>query len=219
MLLVSWFGWLFSGLQFDFARTQPLGRGPDGYQLPYQMTDALNLVFQTQNLDYSQTLGLQFQVPVNIGNILNSIIITNLSHKREKASIFHDLNFDNKRWSFYGALNNTIMLSSNCPVYLTLNFAYISGQIQGPGRFNSFWKLDAGAKWTFGKNKCCELNLIANDLFNKWNPKLTIKYANQDYKMIIHDMERNLRLTFVWKFNGFKPKTQSIDTSRFGTDK
>ena len=184
-------------------------------QIPYQMTDALNLVFRTQNLDFSKTLGLQLQVPFNVGKVLNSIPVVNVSHKQEKATHFHDLEFNNRRWSFYGALNNSLTISSN--ISLSVDFAYITGQIQGPGRFNSFWKLDAGAKWRFGKNKCCELNFKINDLFNTWNPKLNIKYANQDYRMILHDMTRNLNLTFVWKFNGFKPQNTTIDTSRFGT--
>ena len=188
-------------------------------QLPYQMTDALSLVFQTLNLDFSRTIGLQLQAPFNLGTILNSTPVINISNKQEKATHFHDLNFNNKRWSFYGALNNTIKFSQKCPVSLSIDFAYITGQIQGPGRFNSFWKLDAGAKWNFGKKRCCELNLKCSDIFNTWNPKLTIRYANQDYKMIIHDMTRNLNLTFSWKFNGFKPKNTSFDTTRFGTGK
>lgn len=191
----------------------------DGYsvQLPYQMTNALSLVFQTLNLDFSRTIGLQLQSPFNIGKNLTSTPIVNISHKQEKASHFHDLNFNNKRWSFYGSLNNSLTFRQNSPVSLSIDFAFITGQIQGPGRFNSFWKIDAGAKWSFGKKRCCELNLKFNDIFNTWNPKLYINYTNQDYKMFLHDMTRNLNLTFVYKFNGFKPPKTLIDTSRFGT--
>ena len=32
-------------------------------------------------------------------------------------------------------------------------------------------------------------------------------------------MSRNLRLTLIWRVNGFKPKDTSVDTSRFGTGK
>lgn len=32
-------------------------------------------------------------------------------------------------------------------------------------------------------------------------------------------MTRNLKLTFIWRFNGFKPEDTDIDTSRFGTGK
>lgn len=49
---------------------------------------------------------------------------------------------------------------------------------------------------------------------------MTISHAGQDYRMKVHDMSRNLKLTFIWRFNGFKPKENSdIDTSRFGIGK
>ena len=49
---------------------------------------------------------------------------------------------------------------------------------------------------------------------------MTIRHAGQDYRMKVRDMTRNLKLTFIWRFNGFKPKNESgIDTSRFGTGK
>ena len=53
-------------------------------------------------------------------------------------------------------LNNTVGFSSSCPVSLSVDVAYITGQIQGPGCFNSFWKVDAGVKWQFGRKRCCE---------------------------------------------------------------
>lgn len=186
-------------------------------QLPYQMPDELQLLFQTINLDFSRTAGIQLHAPVNIKNVLNSIAVVNLSHKQEKASHFHDISFNNKRWSFYGSLSNTVKPTPTCPVSLSVDISYISGQIQGPGRFNSFWKVDAGAKWQFGKNRCCELDLKCNDIFNTWNPRLTINNAGQDYQMKVSDMARNLKLSFIWRFNGFKPKDTGIDTSRFGT--
>ena len=47
---------------------------------------------------------------------------------------------------------------------------------------------------------------------------MTINRAGQDYRMQVREMTRNLKLTFIWRFNGFKPKDNgSIDTSRFGT--
>ena len=138
-------------------------------------------------------------------------------NKREKARRFHDISFDNKRWGFYGSLNNTVRFSSSCPVSLSVDVAYITGQIQGPGCFNSFWKVDAGVKWQFGRKRCCEIDLKCNDIFNTWNPRLTIDDAGQDYRMIAHEMARNLKFSFIWRFNGFKPKDTSVDTSRFGT--
>ncbi|MBD5275120.1 MAG: outer membrane beta-barrel protein [Bacteroides sp.] len=186
-------------------------------QLPYQLPEDLHLLFQTVNLDFSRTLGLQLQAPVDVKGFLNSIAVANIMHKQEKCSRFHDIGFDNGKWSFYGSLNNTIRFSATCPVSVSLDVSYVTGQIQGPGDFNSLWKFDAGAKWRFGKNRCCEVDLKCNDIFNTWNPKLTIKTAGQDYRMIAHDMARSLSLSFVWRFNGFKPKDTDIDTSRFGT--
>lgn len=186
-------------------------------QLPYQKSDDLHLLFQTVNMDFSRTVGLQLHAPIDIGTVFNTIVVANIMNKREKARRFHDISFDNKRWGFYGSLNNTVRFSSSCPVSLSVDVAYITGQIQGPGRFNSFWKVDAGVKWQFGRKRCCEIDLKCNDIFNTWNPRLTIDDAGQDYRMIAHEMARNLKFSFIWRFNGFKPKDTSVDTSRFGT--
>jgi len=186
-------------------------------QLPYQRPDELKLLFKTVNMDFSRTVGFQLNAPFEVGELWRSTASANVMYIREKASHFHDISFDNGRWSFYGALNNTIKFTSSAPVSLSVDVAYITGQIQGPGRFNSFWKVDAGAKWQFGRKRCCELNLKCNDIFNTWKPRLTIDTAGQDYHMIIHDMVRSLSISFIWRFNGFKPKDSTIDTSRFGT--
>lgn len=186
-------------------------------QLPYQKPDELQLLFQTVNMDFSRTVGLQLHAPVDIGSAFNTVIVANIMNKREKARRFHDISFDNRRWGFYGALNNTVSFSHGSPVSLSVDVSYISGQIQGPGRFNSFWKVDAGLKWRFGRKRCCELDLKCNDIFNTWNPRLTIDAAGQDYRMYVHEMARSMRLSFVWRFNGFKPKDTEVDTSRLGT--
>ncbi|MBD5215874.1 MAG: TonB-dependent receptor [Bacteroidales bacterium] len=186
-------------------------------QLPYQQPDALRLLFQTVNYDFSRTVGLQIQVPFTLGYALSSNAVANVMNKREKADRFHDISFDNHRWGFYASLDNTIRFSREFPVSLSVGASLISGQIQGPGRFNAFWKLDAGAKWQFGRGRSCELALKCNDIFNTWSPKLTIRTVRQDYQMTACDMVRNLNLTFVWRFNGFKAHDSEVDTSRFGT--
>lgn len=189
-------------------------------QLPYQMPDNLQLMFQTVNMDFSRTAGLQLQVPFNIGSVLTSTAVANLSNLRQKASRFHDISFDNRSWSVYGELNNTIKFASSSPFSLSFDISWIRGQIQGPGRFNSFWKSDFGAKWRFGRQRSCELALKFTDVFDSWNPRLTIREGAQDYRMDVRRMQQNLKFTFVWRFNGFRPKESTdIDTSRFGTGK
>ena len=186
-------------------------------QLPYQKPDELQLLFQTVNLDFSRTAGLQLQAPFDVGSVLSSVAVVNVMHRQEKCSHFHDIRFDNRRWSFYGSLDNTIRFSPTCPITVSVDLSYITGQIQGLGKFNSLWKIDAGAKWRFGKSRCCELDLKCKDIFNIRNPKLIINTAGQDYRMVVHDMMQSISLSFVWRFNGFKPKDTDIDTSRFGT--
>ena len=189
-------------------------------QLPYQSPDELSLIYQTINMNYKRVIGLNLDVPFNVSYIWNATATANIFNQREKADHFHDISFDNKKWIFYGALNNSFKFSQNSPISLSVDFTYISPSIQGLAGLSAMWKVDAGVKWQFGKKRSCELDLQANDIFNRWSPTMTINHAGQDYRMKVRDITRNLKLTFIWRFNGFKPKNDScIDTSRFGTGK
>ena len=189
-------------------------------QLPYQSHDELSLIYQTINTNYKRTVGLNLNVPFNVSYIWNATATANIFNQREKADHFHDISFDNKKWIFYGNLSNSFKFTQNCPVSLSIDITYISPSIQGIADLSSIWKVDAGVKWLFGKKRCCEIDLQANDIFNRWSPTMTINGAGQDYSMKVHDMSRNLKLTFIWRFNGFKPKNDSgIDATRFGTGK
>ncbi len=189
-------------------------------QLPYQSPDELTLVYQTININYKRTLGLNLNAPFNVSYIWNATATANIFNQREKADRFHDISFDNEKWIFYGALNNTFKFSQDSPVSLSVDFSYLSPSIQWIADLSGMWKIDAGVKWQFGKKRSCEIDLQANDIFNRWSPTMTINQAGQDFRMKVRDMTRNLKLTFIWRFNGFKPATGSdIDTSRFGTGK
>lgn len=189
-------------------------------QLPYQSPDELSLIYQTINTNYKRTVGLNLNVPFNVSYIWNATATANIFNQREKADHFHNISFDNKKWIFYGNLSNSFKFTQNCPVSLSIDITYISPSIQGIADLSSIWKVDSGVKWLFGKKRCCEIDLQANDIFNRWSPTMTINRAGQDYSMKVHDMSRNLKLTFIWRFNGFKPKNDSgIDTTRFGTGK
>ena len=188
-------------------------------QLPYQSPDELSLIYQTINMNYKSSFGLNLNIPFNVGDVWNATSTANIFNQREKADLFHDISFDNRKWIFYGGLSNSFKFSQNCPVSLLIDFSYISPSLQGIANLSSMWKVDAGVKWQFGKKRCCELDLKADDIFNSWSPTMTINRAGQDYKMKVKDMTQNFKLTFIWRFNGFKPKDSDIDTSRFGTGK
>lgn len=157
-------------------------------QLPYQSPDELSLIYQTINVSYKRTVGLNLNVPFNISYIWNATATANVFNQREKADHFHDISFDNLKWIFYGALNNSFRFSQNCPVSLSVDFTYISPSFQGIADLSSMWKVDAGVKWQFGKKRCCELDLKADDIFNRWSPTMTINQVGQDYRMKVRDM-------------------------------
>lgn len=186
-------------------------------QLPYQSSEALNLIYQTINMNCKRVVGLNLHAPFSVGYIWNATATANVFNQREKADDFHEISFDNSKWIFYASLSNSFKFFRNCPVSLTVDFSYISPSLQGIAHLSDIWRVDAGVKWQFGKKRCCELDLKADDIFNKWSPTMTINDAGQDYRMKVSDMTRNLKLTFIWRFNGFKPKDTYIDTSRFGT--
>ena len=188
-------------------------------QLPYQSPEALNLIYQTINMNYQRVVGLNLYAPFGVGYIWNATATANVMNRRAKADHFHDISFDNSKWIFYGSLNNSFKFSQNSPISVSVDFSYISPSLQGIADLSGIWKIDAGVKWQFGNKRCCELDLKADDIFNKWSPTMTISHARQDYRMRVRDMTRNLKLTFIWRFNGFKPKDTNIDTSRFGTGK
>lgn len=188
-------------------------------QLPYQSPEALNLIYQTINMNYKRVIGLNLYAPFGVSYIWNASATANIFKQREKADNFHDISLDNSKWIFYSSLSNSFKFSQNCPVSLSVDFSYISPSRQGIANLSSIWKVDAGIKWQFGKSRSCEFDLKADDIFNKWSPTMTINHAGQDYRMKVRDMTRNLKLTFIWRFNGFKPKDADIDTSRFGTGK
>lgn len=186
-------------------------------QLPYQWPDALALVYQTINMNYKRVVGLNLYAPFGVGYIWNATATANVFNQREKADRFHDVSFDHSKWIFYGTLTNSFKFSQDCPVSLSVDFSYISPSQQGMANLSGIWRVDAGVNWQFGKKRCCELVLKADDIFNRWSPTMTIRDAGQDYRMKVRDMTRNLKLTLIWRFNGFKPKDNPIDTSRFGT--
>ena len=104
-------------------------------------------------------------------------------NRRAKADHFHDIRFDNSKWIFYGSLNNSFTFTQDSPISVSVDFSYISPSLQGIADLSGIWKIDAGVKWQIGKKRCCELDLKADDIFNKWSPTMTIRRAGQDYRM------------------------------------
>lgn len=185
-------------------------------QLPYQATDKLALIFKTQNMDYRSVLGANIYLPFNIGSFMKSSITINTFNDRQKADTFHDISFDNSKWVFYSKIDNTFAISTRPNIKSELSVAYTTPNIQGPATISSLWQLNIGAKWVFlGGN--ADLSVKCNDVFNSWVPNIKMKYSHQDLQMNMFPDSRRFVTSFSYRFNGFKPKNNSIDTSRFGT--
>lgn len=183
-------------------------------QLPYQSPEELKLVYQTLNMDYSRLVGANLYIPLKL-RFYNSVFSVNVFHQHDKASQFHSSSFDKEKVTISSSLKNTFNII-NRNLSLSLDCSYISPSLQGIADLSSMWAIDAGVKWSFGKNQCCQLNCVFNDVFNTWSPTMTIKHNEQQYQMNIYDMTRVFKISFVYKYNGFKQKQVSIDSSRFG---
>lgn len=187
-------------------------------QLPYQSPKSLSLIYQTLNYKYSQMLGLMLRVPFNVGQILQSSLTLNGYYVCNKSEHFHDLRYVREKASLYADLTNSFRLSSKCPVTLTFGASALTSSLQGVADLSGIWKIDAGVKWTMLKGNA-DLTVKGVDLFNTWNPQMTIDKYGQNLKMNTYDMTRQLKASFVYRFNGFKPKTYETDKSRLGVNK
>ncbi len=151
-------------------------------QLPYQSPDELSLIFQTLNFNYNSTIGINFHIPVTVKSILNSTITANTYFNKIKADQFHDISFRRKKATIYTAINNTIKLSEQFPITISLDASYISPSLQGIADISKMWRIDAGIKWSFAHDKA-DLTLRADDIFNTWSPTMHINYSSQNYRM------------------------------------
>ena len=184
-------------------------------QLPYQSPDKLKLIFQEQNFNYDRKIGISLVAPFNICDWFYTRFTAQGYYEKIRTDRFHDISFTRDKFCVYGAIQNTFKVAKG--LSFTLDAKGLSGALQGIADLYSMWQVDAGAKWSFAKDNCCELNLKMDDIFNTWSPVMRIDYKTQNYRMAVNDMTRHIKLTFVYRFNGFKPKDTSIDTSRLGT--
>lgn len=187
-------------------------------QLPYQSVNSLNLIYQTNNYKYNQMLGMMLRIPFNIGQILQSTLTINGYYTHNKVDNFHNLLINREKFSLYTDLTNSIRLSSKYPIYITLNAAALTSSLQGIAELSDIWKIDLGFKWTTLKGHA-DLIVNGSDILNTWSPRLVINKYNQNLSMDTYDMTRQLKVSFVYRFNGFKPKTYETNRSRSGISK
>ena len=185
-------------------------------QLPYQSPDELALVYQSINLDYEQNAGLSLIIPFSVGTWWTAQCMFDGSYNQDVCDKYYNISLNRSNWRGIVQMNNTFRLSSRPNLQLEYNLLYVSPTLQGIYDVSSVWKMDLGLKWTFANDKA-ELKIEGNDLFNTFVPDGKIDYKGQKLNMDILNTNRNLSISFTYKFNGYKEKKhKEVDTSRFG---
>lgn len=191
---------------------------PDFFtQLPYQSDTELKNVFRFENMDYKWEYGLALIVPFRVGTWWNSRVTLRGWRMHEKCDQFHSISYNRKANVGLILMSNTFDLSSRPNLKLTLDGQYVTeGAIQGVYDLGSMYKIGAGLKWTFAKDRA-SLTLNASDIFRSGIPKARIDQGTQWTRLWKLNDERLVKLSFVWKFGNYKEKKhETIDTSRFG---
>ena len=192
---------------------------PDYFvQLPYQSDTELKTVFRFENMDYSLEAGLAVIIPFNVGRFWNSRITLRGWRMQEKNDNFHGISYNREAYLGLAHMSNTFNLCDKPNLKMTIDGQYVTpGAIQGIYDLGSMYEISAGLKWTF-LNDRASLTLKGDDIFASSIPRtIKINQGNQWSRMRKLNDERCLKLSFVWKFGGYKErKHDSIDTSRFG---
>lgn len=185
-------------------------------QLPYQSPDELALVYQSINLDYEQNAGLSLIIPFSVGKWWTAQCMFDGSYNQDVCDKYYNISLNRSNWRGIVQMNNTFRLSSRPNLQLEYNLLYVSPTLQGIYDVSSVWKMDLGLKWTFANDKA-ELKIQGNDLFNTFVPDGKIDYKGQKLNMNMQNINRNLSISFTYKFNGYKEKKhKEVDRSRFG---
>ena len=192
---------------------------PDYFaQLPYQSDTELKTVFRVENMDYSLEAGLAVIIPFNVGRFWNSRITLRGWRMQEKNDNFHGISYNREAYLGLAHMSNTFNLCDKPNLKMTIDGQYVTpGAIQGIYDLGSMYEISAGLKWTF-LNDRASLTLKGDDIFASSIPRtIKINQGNQWSRMRKLNDERCLKLSFVWKFGGYKEREHdSIDTSRFG---
>lgn len=184
------------------------------YQVAYQASDRLALIYKSMNWNYSQNLGINIIVPFSIDSWLNSRFMFVGMYMHQRCDNFYDIPFNRKKLLAITSLNNTFNIGKN--ISLELNGRFQSPAIQGTWDIKSIFNCYAGVKWRFA-NDNASLSLSCDDIFNSGFPKTSVNFKGQRLEQNSSLHHRSISAKFSYKFGGYKTrKNKTVDTSRFG---
>ena len=181
-------------------------------QTPYQRHDRLTVQYKYLNFDYSQQWGLQASVPQRFGNWLDSRLSVLGVWMKEKCSAFYDIPFNRDiAWVMASLRNNFTLLPEH--LYINLDGMIRSKAHQAIYDLPASGNVDLGLKYIFWKKRAT-LHVFCNDIFQTFGIDPVIRYGNQNMKMDF-SCYRQVGVSLVYKFGGYKDKSKEVDTSRF----
>ena len=114
------------------------------------------------------------------------------------------------------SMNHTFTFSQKPMISLDVTAFYKSRSILNMYEYKSLGGVDAGIKWKFLKNHAI-LSFAANDIFKSSVPVLHQRIGTQWQDIDTRRYNRNVSLTFTYKFHNFKEKDKKdVDLSRMG---
>lgn len=181
-------------------------------QTPYQRHDRLTVQYKYLNFDYSHQWGLQASVPQRFGNWLDSRLSVLGVWMKEKCSAFYDIPFNRDiAWVMASLRNNFTLLPEH--LYINLDGMIRSKAHQAIYDLPASGNVDLGLKYIFWKKRAT-LHVFCNDIFQTFGIDPVIRYGNQNMKMDF-SCYRQVGVSLVYKFGGYKDKSKEVDTSRF----
>lgn len=191
---------------------------PDHFaQLPYKLPDRLAEVNKFINYNFQRQMGIRMMAPYKIGKWWSGNGMLIAMRSRDKADDFYDIPFDRKKWVFVFRTSNTLTLSKQPDVVMNVSAFLQTKARQGIYDLGNYCDVTTSVKWT-SPDKKAQLTLTGNDLFDSRNRMdLRIDYANQHSRTKFNKSNRNITLSFLYKFSGYKEKKRKeVDTSRLG---
>lgn len=191
---------------------------PDYFtQLQYQKEDELANVFEFVNFNYMQQYGVSLILPFKVGRFWNSKVTLTGVRIHEKNDHFHSIEFN--RTGMFGVIqvNNTFKIPSVKAFSVSLNGKFVtSGAVQGLYDLGYMYPVSAAVKYTFAKEQAT-ITLAGEDIFNATLPnKIEINTQGQYSRMYKVGETRCLKLTFSYRFGGYKKKEyKEVDRSRY----
>lgn len=182
-------------------------------QLPYQPSDRMVLVLSQQNWNFTRQYVLNASAQYRIGSWLKGNAYAGVCYSHDKCDAFYDIPFNrHKIWGYAGTVANVAFTKS---LSLQIRPTFQSGGLSGTVDVKPFFMLHSSLRWTSPKGHW----VLRADGYNLTNTKMVTesKYANQNYRMDLHQSWIRGSLTVIYKFGGYKERqTKAVDTSRMG---